>query len=115
VIAQSSATIARRDEDKTREIPRPPSETAHSSDWHADCIQQAEEKIMSASILNYPGFQNLPKGARQMLLISEAHFFEQSASHHAEEKAAAQARRTQRSLKLLLTSLFIALGHRIGA
>ena len=89
-------------------LPVPPAGTRNA-------YKLAEERIMSASILNYPGFQNLPKGARQMLLISEAHFFEQSASHHAEEKAATEAARTQRSLKLLLTSLFIALGHRMGA
>jgi hypothetical protein len=31
---------------------------------------------MSTTILNYPGFQTLPKGVKQMLLASEAHFFD---------------------------------------
>jgi hypothetical protein len=38
---------------------------------------------MNTTILNYPGFQTLPKGVKQMLLFSEAHFFEQLASHGA--------------------------------
>jgi hypothetical protein len=36
---------------------------------------------MNQTILNFPGFQNLPKGAKQMLLVSEAHFFEQAVPH----------------------------------
>lgn len=32
------------------------------------------------TILNYPGFQALPKGAKQMLLASEEYFFEEPIS-----------------------------------
>ncbi|MGO8700031.1 MAG: hypothetical protein ACLQVY_20260 [Limisphaerales bacterium] len=32
---------------------------------------------MNQTILNYPGFQALPKGAKQMLLVSESYFFEE--------------------------------------
>jgi hypothetical protein len=39
---------------------------------------------MNASILNYPGFQTLPKGIKQMLLVSEAFFFAQTAPHDVE-------------------------------
>jgi hypothetical protein len=38
-------------------------------------------EAMNQTILNFPGFQNLPKGAKQMLLVSEAHFFEEAALH----------------------------------
>jgi len=37
---------------------------------------------MNTTILNYPGFQTLPKGIKQMLVVSEAHFFEQPAPCH---------------------------------
>jgi hypothetical protein len=40
------------------------------------------EQPMNTTILNYPGFQTLPKGVRQMLLVSEAYFFNEPASHH---------------------------------
>ena len=36
---------------------------------------------MNETILNYPGFQSLPKGAKQMLLVSESHFFEEAVPH----------------------------------
>ncbi|HEY3855375.1 MAG TPA: hypothetical protein VGO67_13370 [Verrucomicrobiae bacterium] len=36
---------------------------------------------MNETILNYPGFQSLPKGAKQMLLVSEAHFFDEAVAH----------------------------------
>jgi hypothetical protein len=36
---------------------------------------------MNETILNYPGFQSLPKGAKQMLLVSEAHFFLEAVPH----------------------------------
>jgi hypothetical protein len=44
------------------------------------------EQPMNTTILNYPGFQTLPKGVRQMLLVSEAYFFNEPASHHQEEE-----------------------------
>jgi hypothetical protein len=45
---------------------------------------------MNTSIMNYPGFQTLPKGVRQMLLVSEAHFFDQPVSHRQPQTAPAQ-------------------------
>ena len=45
---------------------------------------------MNTTILNYPGFQTLPKGVRQMLLVSEAYFFNEPASHHQEQEVVAQ-------------------------
>lgn len=30
---------------------------------------------------NYPGFQELPKGIRRMLLVSETHFFAEDKGH----------------------------------
>ena len=38
-------------------------------------------EAMNQTILNFPGFQNLPKGAKQMLLASEEYFFEEAALH----------------------------------
>jgi hypothetical protein len=51
---------------------------------------------MNTSILNYPGFQNLPKATKQMLLASEAYFFEEPASHFQEQRSEAQKMRTNR-------------------
>jgi hypothetical protein len=65
---------------------------------------------MNTSILNYPGFQTLPKGTRQMLLFSETHFFNQQASHPTAQKGAAQEGRTHQALKIFLTNLSIASG-----
>jgi len=48
------------------------------------------EQPMNTTILNYPGFQTLPKGVRQMLLVSEAYFFNEPASHHHEQEAVAE-------------------------
>ncbi|HUD47861.1 MAG TPA: hypothetical protein VMR33_13590 [Candidatus Baltobacteraceae bacterium] len=42
---------------------------------------QADQQINS-STLNFPDFQTLPEGLKQMLLISEAHFCDQPAYHH---------------------------------
>jgi hypothetical protein len=39
------------------------------------------EQPMNTTILNYPGFPSLPKGVKQMLLASEAFFFDEPASH----------------------------------
>jgi len=33
---------------------------------------------MNSTILNYPGFQDLPKSIRQMLVMSEEYFFRDS-------------------------------------
>jgi hypothetical protein len=44
------------------------------------------EQPGNTTILNYPGFQTLPKGVRQMLLVSEAYFFNEPASDHRERK-----------------------------
>ena len=46
------------------------------------------EQPMNRTILSYPGFQTLPKGVRQMLLVSEAYFFNLPASHHQEQNIA---------------------------
>ena len=62
---------------------------------------------MNTTILNYPGFQTLPKGVKQMLLLSEAHFFEPPAPHYVEQKGAAQEMRTKRRLEDYLPKPFI--------
>ena len=54
-----------------------------------NATEQAE-KPMNTTILNYPGFQTLPKGVRQMLLVSEAYFFNESAAESQEQKAVAK-------------------------
>ena len=41
---------------------------------------------MNTTILNYPGFQTLPKGVKKMLAVSEAYFFDEPASHRMEQK-----------------------------
>ena len=41
---------------------------------------QHAEQSMNTTILNYPGFQTLPKGVRQMLLVSESYFFNEPAA-----------------------------------
>jgi len=69
---------------------------------------QNEEQPMNTTILNYPGFQSLPKGIKQMLLASEAHFFDQPASRHKEQKSTAQEMRTNRGLKIFLTACLAA-------
>jgi hypothetical protein len=68
------------------------------------------KQAMNTTILNYPGFQTLPKGTKQMLLASEAHFFDQSASHHDEQNSTAQEIRTGRGFKVCLTSLLVTMG-----
>jgi hypothetical protein len=67
------------------------------------------ELKMNTSILNYPGFQNLPKGARQMLLVSEAHFFDESGSHPANESLPAPEAQTRRGFKIILTGMLVAM------
>ena len=66
--------------------------------WHGSCIRMEAVMNMNATrhvkehknmtILNYPGFQTLPKGVRQMLLVSEAYFFNEPASRHIEQTVA---------------------------
>ena len=68
------------------------------------------KQLMNTTILNYPGFQSLPKGARQMLLVSEAHFFEESASHTTEQYAAVHEASAHRGLRVFLTSVLVTLG-----
>jgi hypothetical protein len=54
------------------------------------------------TILNYPGFQALPKGIKQMLVASEAHFFDQPASHHQERQRVTQEMSANRGFKVLI-------------
>jgi hypothetical protein len=68
------------------------------------------EQPMNTTILNYPDFQTLPKGIKQMLLVSETHFFDQRASHRKEQEGAAQAMITNRGCKVFLTGLLITIG-----
>jgi hypothetical protein len=62
---------------------------------------------MNTTILNYPGFQTLPKGIKQMLLLSEEHFFEPPAPHYVEQKVAAREMRSKRRLEDYLPRPFI--------
>ena len=67
--------------------------------WHVSCIRMEQvmnmnaplhaEQPMNMTILNYPGFPTLPKGVRQMLLVSEAYFFNEPAPDHREQKVLA--------------------------
>jgi hypothetical protein len=58
------------------------------------------EQPVNTTILNYPGFQTLPKGVRQMLLVSEAYFFNEPASDYRERKAVSM--RANRDLNNLM-------------
>jgi hypothetical protein len=49
-----------------------------------------EDRPMNTTILNSPGFQTLPKGVKQMLVVSEAYFFDQPKSHCQEQNGTAQ-------------------------
>jgi hypothetical protein len=40
------------------------------------------EQQMNTTTLNFPNFHTLPEGLKQMLLVSEAHFCDQSAPYH---------------------------------
>jgi hypothetical protein len=75
---------------------------------------QTEEQ-MNSTILNYPGFQTLPKGVKQMLLVSEAHFFDQSAPHHKEQNVVAQEMRPNQGLRNFSASPLINLGIALKA
>jgi hypothetical protein len=59
------------------------------------------ERPMNTTILNYPGFHTLPKGIKQMLVASEAHFFDQPASHDKEQRGAHQGMRANGGFKVL--------------
>jgi hypothetical protein len=54
---------------------------------------------MSTTILNYPGFQTLPKGIKQLLVASEAHFFDQPVSQQLEQQAVAECAAARRGFK----------------
>src|SRR5277367_2895441 len=41
---------------------------------------------MNTTILNYPGFQTLPKEIKQLLVASEARYFDQPASFHRNQR-----------------------------
>jgi hypothetical protein len=62
---------------------------------------------MNETILNYPGFQNLPKGVKRMLLASETHFFDQPASHCQYEKPETAVTRVHRHFTELLTGQWV--------
>lgn len=51
--------------------------------------KEDEQQPMNTTIFNYPGFQMLPKGIKQMLLASEAYFFDQPVSSHVKQEAVA--------------------------
>lgn len=57
---------------------------------------------MNATILNYPGFQTLPKGVKQMLLMSETHFFKEAVPPHFEDNSVARAATPAAELTALL-------------
>ena len=61
---------------------------------------------MNTTILNYPGFQSLPKGIKQMLLVSESHFFDMPAPHQEQQKVVPLEMRTHDGFKIALASLF---------
>jgi hypothetical protein len=64
---------------------------------------QAEQR-MNTSVINYPGFQTLPKAVKKMLLVSEAHFFEQPAPHPQEQRVLAQEIRSNQGLRSFLVN-----------
>ena len=70
---------------------------------------------MNTTILNYPGFQTLPKAVKQMLLLSEEHFFEQPAPHYVEQKVAPREMRLKRGLPEFLTRPLINVGISLEA
>jgi ABC-type phosphate transport system permease subunit len=63
-----------------------------------------DQQPMNETILNYPGFHILPKGIKQMLLVSEAHFFDQPVSHRKEQKGVAPEIRGTRGFKVFSTA-----------
>jgi hypothetical protein len=38
-------------------------------------------QTMKLIMMTYPGFQDLPKGVKKMLLASESHFFDEARTH----------------------------------
>jgi hypothetical protein len=69
---------------------------------------------MNSTILNYPGFQTLPKGVKQMLLVSEAHFFDQPASHPQEHTRTAQPTANKPRFRGLFAKPMVHGGRRFG-
>jgi hypothetical protein len=67
-----------------------------------------DEQTMTTTILNYPGFQALPKGVKQMLLASESYFFDHGTPRCAAQKYLAQAVRTTRRLTNFQTNPLLA-------
>ena len=116
--AQSSASFARLYPCFERESNPFAWGNPRFSDWHVSCIRKERvmnlnatlhvEQPMNTTILNYPGFQTLPKGVRQMLLVSEAYFFNEPASDHQEQKVA--ARRANRGSKDFMAIPFLPAG-----
>jgi hypothetical protein len=72
------------------------------------------EQPMNPTILNYPGFQTLPRGIKQMLLVSESHFFNQDTSHYKKQTGANGKTSLSRNFKFRLTGLLLP-GHRVLA
>jgi hypothetical protein len=50
---------------------------------------------MNRTMLNYPGFQTLPRGAKRLLLVSAAYSSEPPSARHQGQKGAAQEMSTQ--------------------
>jgi hypothetical protein len=57
------------------------------------------ELPVNMTTLSYPGFQSLPKGVRQMLLVSESYFFNEPPPERQEQKLAVRVKRVCRSGK----------------
>jgi hypothetical protein len=70
------------------------------------------ERTINTTILNYPGFQGLPKGIKQMLLVSELYFFDQPASHHHEQNKAVCEVTSRSDPKVFWSRPFANLGNR---
>jgi hypothetical protein len=62
------------------------------------------EQPVNTTIFNYPGFQTLPKGIKQMLVVTEARLFDQPAFHRPEQAGADPEIRTSRGLEVILTN-----------
>src|ERR1700722_20303403 len=61
------------------------------------------EQPMNTRIITYPGLQNLPKGVKQRLLVSEAHFFDQPVSRHPVQEVSCRAIKPRVGIMDLLT------------
>jgi hypothetical protein len=69
-------------------------------------------KEASTTIFNYPGFQSLPKGIKQMLVITEAQLFDQPISQQPEQSTAPRA---DGALEIFMTEWRNLLRSRHGA